>query len=422
MKDRTNQPAVQTIQNIHFVEPRKIEIAEDTTLFWVNEVMDETFRMELHFNAGTIKSEMKIAGITNTLLFSGTSTKTSFQINEELDSLGAFIDHEIGQETAIVSIYCLKNVAEKVIEIILDSLQNASFNEHELADTLREKKQQYLIGSEKVSMLARREFQKRFFTNSEAYSRQISIDDYEKINRSMLVDFHAQNYLHGLRKIVIVSAVDQELIDTVCTKLKPFANNQKTTFENTFINEKGHFHVNKEGALQTAIRMGLPLFNKTHNDFIDFQILQTILGDYFGSRLMSNIREDKGYTYGIGTGVSESHLTGYFIISTEVGQKFVEPTLNEIKYEFERLKNEEVPLEELNLVKNYLLGQLLKSADGPNAMMDLYMNVQLHGLGFDYFEAFIKRVNAITSKDLIHIANKYLQFENFTIITAGSSN
>jgi len=105
-----------------------------------------------------------------------------------------------------------------------------------------------------------------------------------------------------------------------------------------------------------------------------------------------------------------------------VGKEFVSATLHEIKLEIERLQNELVEEEELTLVKNYVLGQLLKHADGPNAMMDLFMAVQLQGLGFEFYDAFIQRVNTITAEDLKQIATKYLSWESLTIITAGSSN
>jgi predicted Zn-dependent peptidase len=136
---------------------------------------------------------------------------------------------------------------------------------------------------------------------------------------------------------------------------------------------------------------------------------------------MSNIREDKGYTYGIGSAILESYLTGSFLIATEVGSEFVNDTLNEIKKEIERLSNEIIPDDELNLVKNYLLGQLLKSADGPNSLMDLYLGVNMHNLKLDYYNEVIKRINSISVIELNELAKKYLIWNKLTIITAGKN-
>lgn len=421
MLDRTQQPTLSPISRINFVEPTIIPINDFTKIYWMKEVLDETTRIEFHFNAGSIRSIEKIAGSVNSLLFSGTPTKKSIQIHEELDMLGAFIDQELGQEVAIVSLYCLRKNAREAIDIVIDAIQNVCFPEQEVQDNIREKKQQYLISSEKVSILARREFQKQLFANSPNYARQIELKDYDAITSEKLKDFHKEFYLNGLLKMVLVGNVDSEFVSELEKKITPFAVTKKPEYEKLFINNKGRFHIEKPDAVQTAIRIGMPLFNKSHADFIDFQLLQTILGDYFGSRLMSNIREDKGYTYGIGSGLSEANQTGYFIIATEVGKEFVDATLNEIKIEIERLCNELIDEEELTLVKNYVLGQLLKHADGPNAMMDLFMAVQLQNKDFEYYDALIARVNSITAEELKTIANKYLIWDNLTIISAGSS-
>ncbi len=165
--------------------------------------------------------------------------------------------------------------------------------------------------------------------------------------------------------------------------------------------------------------MGRFLFPKSHPDYIDFQVLNTILGDYFGSRLMSNIREDKGYTYGIGSGVMDMNKTGYFVIVTEVGKEVLDKTLHEIKFELERLQNEPVPEDELDLVKNYMLGQLLKSADGPYAMLDMYNGVDMYDLNLDFYDRAIRQIKEITPARIRELAQQYLNFEDFLIITAG---
>jgi zinc protease len=165
--------------------------------------------------------------------------------------------------------------------------------------------------------------------------------------------------------------------------------------------------------------MGRFLFPKSHPDYIDFQVLNTILGDYFGSRLMSNIREDKGYTYGIGSGMMDMNQTGYFVIVTEVGKEVLDLTLNEIKFEMERLQTELVSDDELDLVKNYMLGQLLKSADGPYAMLDMYNSVDMYDLTLSFYDEAIQKVKHISPTRIQELAKQYLNFEDFLIITAG---
>jgi predicted Zn-dependent peptidase len=178
-------------------------------------------------------------------------------------------------------------------------------------------------------------------------------------------------------------------------------------------------HQDKADALQTAIRIGKIMFNKTHPDFISFSVLNTILGDYFGSRLMSNIREDKGYTYGIGSYMMENTHFGYFMIATEVAKEVREATIQEVKKELERLQTELVPEEELELVKSYLLGQLLKAADGPYAMLDLFSGVELHGMDISFYNKYIQKVQEITSEEIREMACKHLDWKSLSIISVG---
>lgn len=419
MTTRNTAPEIFPLQKINFVVPHTFDITPTVKLYWMQSVPDETTRIELHFDAGTIRGERKIAGFVNALLLSGTKDKTSTQIHEELDSLGAFIDHEIAQEIAIVSLYCLRENVESAVNILLDAIENADFPENEVSDMLREKKQNFLVSSEKVGVLVRRAFQKQLFSNSVNYSRQLELSDLDDVSIAEMKRFHKEFYLQGLRKVVVVGNLAPDYIDRLIDAVGAWSKPGNCEFEGDFVNKPGRIHIDKPGAVQTAIRMGIPLFNKTHVDFLDFQVLQTIFGDYFGSRLMSNIREDKGYTYGIGSGVAESSKAGYFIIATEVGKAVTEETLKEIRHEMDVLKNEAVPQEELDLVKNYLLGQILKSADGPNAMMDLYMAAQLHGKDFGYYNEAISHIQQIDQERIMELAKKYLNWENFSIVTAG---
>ena len=416
---RKTAPAIHPLQNIEFISPKIYDITHDVKLFWMSEVADETAHLEFHFDAGTIQGEPSLAGFVNALLLSGTAEKSSTQIQDELNDLGAYIDVEIGQELAIVSLFCLRQYLEQAVDIVADALENLSFIEHEVDDMLREKKQAYLVSTEKVSILSRRAFQTQMFSNSERYGRIMKPTDFDKVSIPELKRFHKEYYLKGLTKIVLTANVNVAYIDRLIDVAGAWSRDKNFDFEKDFVNTTGTIHVEKEGAVQTAIRMGIQLFNKTHEDFLDFQVLQTIFGDYFGSRLMSNIREDKGYTYGIGCGVSESHETGYFIIATEVGKEVAEATLKEIKFEMYRLQSDPVGEVELALVKNYLLGQILKSADGPDSMMSLFMGAEMHGKGYEYYNEAIESVKNVTAERLQQLAQKYLVWDNFTIITAG---
>ena len=175
----------------------------------------------------------------------------------------------------------------------------------------------------------------------------------------------------------------------------------------------------KEDAMQSAIRIGKVLFNKTHPDFQPLQILNTLFGGYFGSRLMSNIREDKGYTYGIGSGIASLQNSGYFFISTEVGVDVCKDALKEIYFEMNRLREELVPEDELQLVKNYLLGMFLRSVDGPFAMAERFKGIMEYNLNYDYFDRYIATIKEISASQLRSLANSYFDKDSMIELVVG---
>src|SRR6201999_3753609 len=154
--------------------------------------------------------------------------------------------------------------------------------------------------------------------------------------------------------------------------------------------------------------MGLPTINRTHPDFSAMQILNTVLGGYFGSRLMANIREDKGYTYGIGSGISSLKHGAALFIATEVGADVCKAAINEIEKEINLLKTELIPEEELSLVRNYMLGSLLGSLENVFSHADKFKNIYFAGLDYDYYDRYTNTVKTITAPELKKLAEKYL--------------
>ncbi|MFN5149689.1 MAG: M16 family metallopeptidase [Flavobacteriia bacterium] len=418
MLNRTITPELQQIDKIDFVKPQIFDISGETKLFFMQEVPNDTARLDLYFDAGTVNGKTGIASFVNGLLLSGTTMKTSIQINSEIDGLGGFFESGVSNENAVVTMYSLRENLLPILRIMKDAIQNLALHDHEVEEQINDRRQKFRVNMEKVSFLAQRAFQQRLFNDS-LYGRVSREEDFDEISIQELRGFFNENYLKGLSKVVVVGDLSQDEIDEVIDLTGSWAKGTKSEFEKNISNLKGSTHIVKEGALQTAIRVGRMLFNKTHSDYNDFLILNTIFGDYFGSRLMSNIREDKGYTYGIGTMVAELHEVGYFLIATEVGKEAKDATLKEIQYEMERLQTELVGRDELELVKNYMLGQLLKSADGPYSMTDLYMSVEPYGLELDFYNEAIESINSITPERIMELAKKYLNWNEMTVVSAG---
>jgi zinc protease len=418
MVNRKQTPELRSIDHIEFVKPQIFDITPWSKLFFMKEVPNETSRVDLYLNAGSVRGNVGIASIVNGLLLSGTDQLSSTEIHNQLDGLGAFYESNVGHENATISIYALKENMIQILHVLKNAIDKMAFSTQEVEELISDRKQKFRVNLEKVSFLAQRQFQKEIFHDS-PYGRIMEEQDYDSFSVSEMKNFYRENYLNGLTKVVVVGDFTQDDIDAMIDLTGQWSKEGPVEFETTFQNKPGHTHIEKEDALQTAIRMGKILFNKSHPDFIDFQVLNTILGDYFGSRLMSNIREDKGYTYGIGSMSAELQETGYFLIATEVGKDVKDATLAEIKKEIERLRTDLVDQEELDLVKNYLLGQLLKSADGPYSLIDLYMGLESFGLELEFYNESIEAIKKITPERIRELANQYLNWEDFSIVSAG---
>ncbi|HBC78429.1 MAG TPA: hypothetical protein DCZ51_07355 [Bacteroidales bacterium] len=175
----------------------------------------------------------------------------------------------------------------------------------------------------------------------------------------------------------------------------------------------------KKGAVQTAIRIGSSSINKRHPDYPGMKFLNVMLGGYFGSRLMKNIREEKGLTYGIHSSVSSFNLSGFKLISTEVGRENTGRAIDEIYREINRLLTEPVSKNELEVVRKYMSGEMVRMFDGPFAIAESFKAVWEFGLDLNYFVGMMDKIRTITSDEIIRLANTYYKQDDLYEITVG---
>ena len=418
MMDRKTPPVLNKFKEIPFLKPKVFKLNQGANLYWTDSVPNSTARIELYFDAGSIRGKSSLASFTSGLLFSGTKHNTSVEIQKKLDSYGAYKDVSLSSEECVVTIYALNSMISSAFLEVCESIQGTVFPASELEELRSQKKQNLNISLEKVGVLSKRKFHQEIFSGTN-YSNVTTQSDIENISRDEVIEFHKNHFLNGLKMITVVGDIKQVEIDQIMNKTRGWSIFKYPSFISDFQSNPGLFNIEKESALQSAIRVGKIMFNKSHPDFMDFFILNTVLGDYFGSRLMMNLREEKGFTYGIGSFISELHASGIFIVGTEVGKEHKQAAVDEIRAEIIKITKELIPDEELLLVKNYLLGQLLKSVDGPYAMTDLYIGLLKKGLSFEFYSSFIERIYTINSNDLLQIAQKHLKWDEMTVITAG---
>lgn len=418
MIDRQKAPKVQTIDQLNFVTPKKTVLTDTVNAYSLDGVGVDAFKLELVFKAGAIYERKLIAKLTSDLLFTGTKTKSSDELDEAIERLGGFLGVDVTSETATVSLFGLVEYFEPLTKIIVDAIDGVVFPEKEMRQTVQFYEQKFLVSKKKVAVQARRKFLS-IILEPTSYANQIIEDDFLLVHRDDIINFYKKHYLKGLEKVSLVGDIDKTAFASFLSTVKPWVNEGKFNNDFSFPAKSEEVYIEKEDAVQSAIRVGKVLFNRTHEEYPSFAVLNTLLGGYFGSRLMKNLREDKGYTYGIGSGIAQFLPTGYFFISTEVGKNVREKALNEIKIEIERLQNEKVEQDELEMVKSYMIGKLLEGSDGSFAMMNRFLAVENYGLDFSYYDRFLKTIQTIEADDLQKLAQRHLKWEDLTKVTVG---
>jgi predicted Zn-dependent peptidase len=424
--DRNIMPALALPDKVDIIKAKEQTLSNGIPVYYINAGTQDVVKIELIFGAGTLQQDKPlIADVTNSMLEEGTKKHNSEEIASLLDYYGAFLETGAYHDYASVTIYSLVKHVAKVMPVLEELIKEPSFPQSELDVYIRNKKQRFLVDEQKVRVVAARNFPALMFGDAHPYGHVTKIEEYDTVKRDTLQQFHLGHYSPGGCAIIVSGHVDDKLLNLIgdyfgkSTWKGTGANGKENHASLSPSKEKKHF-MPKKGALQSAIKVGRPMFLKNHPDAIPFQILNTVLGGYFGSRLMSNIREDKGYTYGIGSGVIFYKQAGYFQISSEVGSTVCEKALVEVYKELDRLCNEPIPPAELQLVKNYLRGNLLRSMDGPFSLAERFKHLWLHGMGYDYYDKYIHTLTEITAKQLQDIANKYLDRDSMYELVVGA--
>ena len=422
MLDRTLTPESKQVNEINFITPQKQQLDNGIKVFTINAGKQELVRIEFVFENVNwdVSKPLQAIGVSH-LINNGTSTLTAREIADKVDYYGAFLQTDYGADQSSIKVYTLNKHLEAVLPILWSILNESVFPQQEL-DIFKQNQQQSLkVSLQKNDFIARKNFAHAIFGKS-TYGSDISIEDYQAMERTDLLTYFSAAYKPENCTIFVAGKFEESEFGLLNAFFGKEWNNKQTSSINQFSFEPavtGDIFIDRPDAIQSAIRMGVKTINRTHEDFPGFQVMNCLLGGYFGSRLMANIREDKGYTYGIGSAIVSMKDAGYFFIATEVGADVCNNALIEIEKEIDLLKAELVSDEELNLVRNYMLGSMLGSLENAFSHADKFKNIYFSGLGYDYYDNYIQTVKTITAEELKALANKYLNTADFSKVVVG---
>jgi len=424
--NRNLPPQFKTIEHVDIPKSGKEILSNEIPVHIISGGSQDVIKIELIFNAGLwYQKSPLIAGTCNSMLNEGTENFTAAELAEKLDFYGAFISYSNSQHYASVCLYSLNKYLAETMDLLEEIIKRPIFPQKEFKTILSNKKQNYLVNREKTSALAKEEFNSLIYGKNHPYANIFEAKAFDQVQLDDIKSYYKACYTSDNCRIILAGKIDKSVLNMIEDRFGAKSWNSKTSFKDVkhqliSSTEKKVF-IHKKGAVQSSIRIGRPLFNKTHKDFAGIMLLNLVLGGYFGSRLMQNIREDKGYTYGINS-LLLSHLTsGHFAIITEVGTDVCQAAVTEIYKEIEKLREELIPDEELNLVKNFFSGEMLRSFDSPFALSESLKGNLPFGFDNSYYENFLQNIRETSSQKIKELANTYFKKEDLYEVIVGEN-
>ncbi len=423
MINRSVPPAIKPVDDIDFYTPHIHELTNGLELYTINMGEQDITRIDIMFASGKWDQPKNLcASLTNLLLKEGTPNYSSRQIAEHMDFYGAWIQNSVSRHNSYFTLYALNKHLDKLLPMLEEIIKAPTFPEEIFNTQLARRRQQFKIDQQKVDALAISGSMKQLFGENHPYGKQLSETDFDTITASDLKEFHKNHYHSDNCKIVITGKISDKHIPlfNTCFGSKQWGNSVILPEIKAQISPGPKFEkIIKEDSAQSAVRISARTINRDNADFNNLRILNTILGGYFGSRLMLSIREEKGYTYGIGSSISAQKQGSYLTIGTQTATQNVEALTEAVFEEIKQLKNKLISTDELNRVKSYMLGDFTRSFDGPFATADAQISLLANELPETYFKNQIESIHRITPDILLNIANKYLIDEDFHITVAG---
>jgi len=417
--DRSIGPKISEEITIKIPKAEKVNLNNNIQLYLLPNPNLEVFRLEIVYDAGSVFGEKYAdAYFLSKMLTAGTEKLTAAQIAEKLDNFGGFLEVNQNYERLQIVLHGLQVHFDKYLTTLKSLIYESTIPEEELTIQKNISKQTYLVNNEKTAFVASSVIKKALFGNEHPFGKSMNAEEIDAIDKNGLTKFYNDFILKSPFKIFLSGKFDQEQIKQLNETFgqAPILSTERT-FGLPSLQAPQYQKIEKEGSLQSSIRIGKVTFNRNHPDFYGFMVMSTLLGGYFGSRLMKNIREEKGLTYGISSQQVPLAGTGYFLIGTDVNKENVAVAIEEIQKEIDILKNTNVDADELSIVKNYMSGSILGGTNTVFDLMDKQKAIIYEGLPLDFYDNLIPEIRKVDAEQIKQIANTYLK--DLTTVVVG---
>ena len=382
-------------------------------------------RFDILFKGGYgVQDKPLQAMFVNRMLREGAGNLSAAEIAQKLDYYGAWIDMYSSQGCNHITLYTLSKHFTSLLGLLELIVKEPTFPEENLETTKNNNKSYFAINSRKVDVVSQRYFENSLWGDGHPLAHIVVPEDYDAITVDDLWSYYRRFYGSRTCSLFISGAFDSTMLNAVAVA---FGNDEWGCSAPVGaivlpppMTVGGRRNVSVENTMQSAVKIGFMAMDASHPDFLKFRVLSVLFGGYFGSRLMSNIREDNGYTYHIASELDAYGCRNAFMISSETAGEYVEPLIKEVGVEIKRLLETPIPSAEVELVRNYIMGELCREYEGVSAKSEVFINAWLAGEEFASVNDYLSVVQTVTADELQRVAQKYLSNKNMIEIVAGT--
>ncbi|MFN3997699.1 M16 family metallopeptidase [Algoriphagus sp.] len=420
--DRSKAPEFIVPEDFELPAPQQKKLKDGRSLYFVYtpnldavklEVIGKSQRQDLPLGKSLVPS------FTLQMLTEGTKDLTESQLSEFFDFHATEVHPLVTYSHEGMSLVTTTKHLYKVLPVFCSLFSAAVFPDESLQKRKSQRKLGIRMDREKSASRASHLFRKALYGNEHPYGQEINEDHVDNVDRQDLLEYFQNNLLIDTEFFLCGNLNDEEL-ERIIADLNsfPFRSAKKSTPLHTISTTLKIDEIRPQ-ALQSSIRLGSWSIPKTHPDFQALSVFNTILGGYFGSRLIKNIREEKGHTYGINSSLAEIGESCYWVIGADVQKAFKAEVITEIYKEINRLVCEPVSSEELEVVRNYLIGQMIGRFSSSFDLIDRFRAVHHSGLDFTFYVEKLAFLRRFTTEEILTVGQKYFGNPPFIEVVVG---
>lgn len=424
MIDRSIRPSVAAFSNVRLDFPKPSVLSCGIPIWVIDGGVEDICQLNVYITGGTIHEQMPLQSLLTALMvLEGSKQYDSREIAELLDYHGAWKLAQNHDAMCQLTLSAMNEYYQRLLPFVVDGLAQPTFPEHEFEQYKKRYAASYATMQNRVKYLAAVELRRLYYGAEHPLVADVEPERLMQMSVDDLKQFFARYYHQANCQIIIAGKVTDKMLADTDAAFSAWSDNHgkadgqmdwNFTPSPTMLSV-----VDKPGAVQAAVAMAIQAVGRNHPDYLKLRMLCMVLGGYFGSRLMSNIREEKGYTYGINAFLSGREQDGYVGVSTECDVRYTWQLIDEVKWEMQRLREQLIPEDELALVRQFMLSEQVKTLDTPFNVASYVASTLLYGVYPEYFNRQIDTILHTTPQQLREVAQHYLDLDRLRIVIAG---